>query len=175
MQTRKATYVEKTPNDVYNDVAAASNLTPGEVASIGGVESQHGEFDRPIKGGSARGLFQFQPATAEYLEPGSSDSIHDMNTQADLMKKLLEKNNTESVEDAYVKHNLGSGRGSKFIQAKDSDSIESVLPARIINANPGLYKVKTVGEARAKIKQKLQKGEESNKSHPSFLDIFKGK
>lgn len=61
MQTRKATYVEKTPNDVYNDVAAASNLTPGEVASIGGVESQHGEFDRPIKGGSARGLFQFQP------------------------------------------------------------------------------------------------------------------
>lgn len=173
MQNRKATYVEKTPNDVYNDVASESNLTPEEVSAIGGVESEHGKYNSPLKGGVARGLFQFQPKTAEYLEPGSSASLDDMNTQASLMKKYLEHHDVESVEDAFIKHNLGATRGAKFSGAQDTDLVSSVIPARIIRANPGLYSVKTVGEARERIKQKLKKGQESNKTDPNFLDLLK--
>lgn len=175
MQSRKATYVEKTPNDIYRDVAEDSNLEPDEVAAIGGLESLHGKFDRPIKGGSARGLFQFQPETADYLDDGSSESLDDYDTQSKLMKIYLEKNKVDNVEDAFVKHNLGPGRGQKFMDASDDDLVTSVIPARVIRANPGLYSVKTVGEARQKIKEKLEKGTESSDIRPSFLDLFKGK
>jgi len=174
LENRKATYVEKTPNDVYRDVGNETDLSADDVASIGGIESQHGKFDRPIEGGSARGLFQFQPDTAEYLHPGSSDNLNDLNTQSKLMKLYLDKNKVDNPEDAFVKHNLGPGRGQKFMDASDEALISSVIPRRVIRANSGIYGVKTVGEARQKIKDKLKKGSESADIRPNFLDLFKG-
>lgn len=174
MQSRKATHVEKTPNDVYRDVGLESGIPAEDIAAIGGLESGHGEFDRPIKGGSARGLFQFQPKTAEDLESGSSDSLEDLDTQAKLMKLYLEKNKVDNAEDAFVKHNLGSTGGEKFLLASDDDPITSVVPERVIKANP-IYNVKTVGEAKQKIKEKLQKGRDSSNVRPNFLDLFKEK
>jgi hypothetical protein len=159
LENRKATYVEKTADDVYNDVAQGSTLSAEDIAKIGKLESQHGEFDKPIQGGAARGIFQFQPNTAEHLQPGSSESLSDMNTQAELMKKYLARNKPDSVEDAYAMHNLGPTGGRKFIEASDDAPIESVVSGATIRGNPNLYKVKTVGEARAKIKQKLNKEE----------------
>lgn len=175
LQTRK-NYVEKTPSDVYNEVAEDfEQYEPEDISAIGGVESQHGKFDRPLKGGSARGLFQFQPETAEYLQPGSSDSLDDMNTQAELMKKYLEKNDSETIEDAYIKHNLGPTGANKFLSAPDNADVSSVIPKRVIKANPGLYNVKTVGEAKELIKQKLNKGRQPQSVEPSILDkLFKG-
>lgn len=175
MQSRKATYVEKTPNDVYRDVGKHTDLTTEDVAAIGGLESQHGEFDRPIQGGSARGLFQFQPETAEDLVPGSSQNLEDLDTQAQLMKLYLEKNKATSAQDAFIKHNLGNSRGSKFLAAGDDTNIREVIPNRVIDANPGLYDVETVGQAKEKIKSKLEEGEKSAKIKPNFLDLFRGK
>lgn len=175
MQSRKATYVEKTPNDVYRDVGNDSGLSAEDVAAIGGLESQHGKFQSPLKGGSAEGLFQFQPKTAEYLEEGSSESLGDLDTQSRLMKAYLKKNEVESGEDAFAKHNLGSSRGLKFMSASDDALISSVIPARVIRANPGLYDVKTVGEAKQKIREQLEKGTKSADISPNFLDLFKGK
>jgi hypothetical protein len=174
MQNRKATYVEKTPSDVYRDVGLDSGLPAEDVAAIGGLESQHGKFNSPLEGGSAEGLFQFQPETAEDLETGSSDSLGDLDTQSKLMKLSLEKGNTENVEDAFVKHNLGNSRGSKFMSAPDDALVASVIPRRVIAANAGLYGVKTVGEARQRIKQKLAEGRKSSDLRPNFLDLFKG-
>ena len=175
LKNREATYVEKTPNDVYRDVGTDSELSAEDVAAIGGLESQHGKFDRPTQGGSARGLFQFQPATAEGLAPGSSESLDNLDTQSKLMKLYLKENKVDTAEDAFVKHNLGAGRGNKFMQAPDDALITSVLPARVIRSNSGLYGVKTVGEARKKIKDKLQQGRESSDIRPNFLDLFKEK
>jgi len=175
MQSRKKTYVERTPNDIYRDVAHGSNLTADEVAAIGGLESQHGEFNKPLQGGSARGLFQFQPKTAEGLKSGSSDSLGDMNTQGELMKLYLEKNKVNNAEEAYIKHNLGKAGASKFLAAPDETKVRDVISSRVINSNPGLYDVETVGEAKEKIKNKLQEGQESSKVRPNFLDLFKEK
>lgn len=175
LQGRKATYVEKTPNDVYREVAENSELSPEDVAGIGGVESAHGKFEKPIQGGSARGLFQFQPPTAEDLEPGSSASITDMNTQSALMTKYLDKNNQSTAEDSYALHNLGPSRGKKFLAADDKELISNVIPARVIRANSGLYGVKTVGEAKVLIKKKLNEGEKSSDIAPNFIDLFKEK
>ena len=174
MQNRKATYVEKTPNDIYRDVGNETDLTTDDVASIGGVESQHGKYNSPMVGGSARGLFQFQPKTAEGLAPGSSESLDDLDTQSKLMKLYLQKNQAESAEDAFVKHNLGTRGGNRFLEATDDALISTVIPARVIRANPGIYQVKTVGEARQKIKEKLKKGSDSSKVIPNFEDLFKG-
>lgn len=171
---RKATYVEKTPEDVYRDVSESSNLTPEEVAQIGGVESQHGKFKKPIKGGSARGLFQFQPETAEELLPGSSKSLVDMNTQGELMKKNLEKNKVTDIEDAYLKHNLGPSGARRFQEADDSAPASSVMSSATMRANP-MYQGKTVGEARAIIKQKLEKGEETSEVRPSLKELLTGR
>lgn len=171
---RKATYVEKTPEDVYSDVAGSSELTPEEIAQIGGLESQHGKFDKPIKGGSARGVFQFQPETAEELIPGSSKSLNDMNTQAELMKKNLEKNKVADVEGAYLKHNLGRTGARRFQDADDSAPVSSVMSSSVMTANP-MYQGKTVGEARAIIKQKLEKGEETSEVRPSLKELLTGR
>lgn len=168
---RKATYVEKTPEDVYRDVSEDSDLTPEEVAQIGGVESQHGKFDKPFKGGSARGLFQFQPKTAEELKPGSSKSLGDVNTQSDLMKKNLEKNKVTDVEDAYLKHNLGPTGARRFKESSDDSPVSNVLSDEVIKANP-IYKGKTVGEARVAIKQKLEQGEQTSDVRPSLKEIL---
>lgn len=173
MQNRKATYVEKTPSDVYRDVGLESGLPAEDVAAIGGLESEHGKFDSPIEGGSARGLFQFQPGTAEDLEAGSSDSLGDLDTQSKLMKLYLDKNKVDNAEDAFIKHNLGGTGGAKFMAAPDDALVSDIVPERVIAANP-IYKVKTVGEARKLIKEKLNAGRESSNVRPNFLDLFKG-
>ena len=174
LQNRKATYVEKTPNDVYRDVGEDTGLSAEDVSAIGGLESQHGKYPEQLEGGSAQGLFQFQPKTAEFLDEDSSESLNNYDTQSKLMKLYLKKNDTDNVEDAFVKHNLGPGRGQKFMDAADNELISSVIPSNVIRANPGLYDVKTVGEARKKIKEKLNKGKESSEVRPNFLDLFKG-
>lgn len=175
LENRKKTYVEKTPNDVYRDVAKDfDQLSSDDIAAIGGVESQHGKFDRPLVGGSARGLFQFQPDTAEYLEPGSSESLDDLDTQARLMKLNLEKNEVKTPEGAFTKHNLGLKRGKKFLAASDDTPITDVIPLHVIRANPGIYNVGTVGEAKQRIREKLDKGRETSTIRPDFLDLFKG-
>jgi hypothetical protein len=171
LEQRKETYVEKTPEDVYREVAEGSSLTPEEVSQVGGVESQHGKFDKPIQGGSARGLFQFQPKTAEELVPGSSKSLSNINTQADLMKKNLEKNKVTNIEDAYLKHNLGPTGARKFAEADDSTPVSKVMSHEVIRANP-LYHGKTVGEARAAIKQKLEQGGENSEVRPSLKELI---
>lgn len=174
LKNRKATYVEKTPNDVYRDVAASfDQFSPEDIAAIGGLESQHGKFDSPLAGGSARGLFQFQPATAEGLIEGSSESLDDYNTQSDLMKEYLKKNEAEDLEDAYTKHNLGKSGARKFLAAEDEDAIRALIKERVRRANPGLYNVKTAGEARERIRKKLEEGKQSSKIRPNFEDIFK--
>jgi hypothetical protein len=148
--------VEKTPDDVYADVASGSGLSAEDIEKIGKVESQHGKFDKPIQGGSARGLFQFQPNTAEELQPGSSESLSDMNTQAELMKKYLALTQPESVEDAYAMHNLGKTGGRRLIDSPDEALVSRVLSRQAIKGNKGLYGGKTIGEAKAKIKKKLE-------------------
>jgi hypothetical protein len=174
MQSRKKSYVEKTPEDVYRQVAGNfEHFEPEDIAQMGGVESQHGKYTKPLRGGSARGLFQFQPETAEYLIPGSSKTLMDPNTQAELMTKYLEKNKAKSPEDAYVMHNLGPTRGKAFLNANDDQPISNVIPSHVIRANPGLYKVKTVGQARENIKNKLIAGGESIEITPDLLDLLK--
>lgn len=176
MSGRKKSYVEKTPEDVYREVAGEfEQFEPEDIAKIGGVESQHGKYNKPLRGGSATGLFQFQPRTAEYLQPGSSESLEHPSTQAELMKKYLEKNKAQSPEEAYAMHNLGPTGSRRFLEASDDTPIHKIIPKNVIKANPGLYKVKTVGEAKARIKQKLQAGAESIEMTPSILDLLKNK
>ncbi len=168
-QEREATYVEKTPKDVYRQVAEGSGFEPEDIAKIGGVESQHGKYNEPLQGGSARGLFQFQPETAEDLIPGSSKSLDDMNTQAELMKEYLNKNKQKKIEDAYMLHQLGPTRGKKLINAEGGADIESVIPGRVIRANPSLYEGDTVEDARKAIQKKLDKGGENVKFYKDPL------
>lgn len=171
-QEREATYVEKTPEDVYNEVSKDSEFSPEDIAKIGGVESQHGKYNKPLKGGSARGLFQFQPETAEDLIPGSSESLDDMNTQAKLMKEYLRKNKQKSIEDAYMYHQLGPGRGKKLIDAEGDADIKSVIPKSVIRANPSLYEGETVDDARKAIQKKLDKGAEDANLYKDPLGQF---
>jgi hypothetical protein len=173
LQGRKATSVEKTPQDVYNEVSEKTGMPVDEVASIGGVESEHGKYNKPLQGGVARGLFQFQPETAEHLIPGSTESIDDMNTQAELMSKYLNQTNQDTSEDSYAMHNLGPTRAKKFLAAHDNALVSSVIPARVIRGNPGIYDVKTVGEARRLIKKKLEAGEDSADLQPNIEELFK--
>jgi hypothetical protein len=174
IQGRKKSYVEKTPEDVYRQVAGEfDQFDPEDIAQIGGVESQHGKYNKPLRGGSATGLFQFQPKTAEYLQPGSSESLENPSTQAELMTKYLEKNKAQTPEEAYAMHNLGPTGSRRFLEASDDTSIAKIIPKRVIRANPGLYNVKTVGEAKARIRNKLAAGEESAEMTPSMLDFFK--
>jgi hypothetical protein len=174
LDNRKASYVEKTPGDVYREVAGEfEQFEPEDIAQIGGVESQHGKYNKPLKGGSATGLFQFQPKTAEYLQPGSSKSLENVNTQAELMKKYLEKNKAQTPEEAYAMHNLGPTGSKKFLEASDDTPIHKIISKSVIKANPGLYKVKTVGEAKARIREKLESGEKTAEITPSVLDLFK--
>ena len=174
MQGRKKSYVEKTPEDVYREVAGEfEHFEPEDIAKIGGVESQHGKYNKPLKGGSATGLLQFQPKTAEYLQPGSSETLEHPSTQADLMKLYLEKNKALTPEQAYAMHNLGPTGSRKFLEASDDTLIGKIIPRAVIKANPGLYNVKTVGEAKARIKQKLESGAKSAEMTPTILDLFK--
>ena len=114
-----------------------------------------------MQGGSARGLFQFQPETAEYLIPGSSESLEDMNTQAALMKEYLRRNKQDKIEDAYMMHQLGPSRGRKLIKADPEQSIKEVIPRRVRRANPSLYEGETVEDAKEVIQKKLDEGAKS--------------
>ena len=52
LQSRQKTYVEKTPNDVYREVAEGfDQFSPEDIAAIGGVESQHGKYTKEMGGG----------------------------------------------------------------------------------------------------------------------------
>ena len=174
LEDRKATYVEKTPNDVYRDVAHNfDNFEASDIAAIGGTESSHGKFEEPIQGGSARGLFQIQPRTAEELIPGSSKTILDHNTQADLMKELLKRNNPENIEDAYLMHNLGKSGGKKVIGADDDQKASEVISSAAINSNKNLYKDKNIGKIKELLKKKLAESSDSSELRPNSKDLFK--
>lgn len=176
LKKREATYVEKTPQDVYRDVAHDfDNLTPEDIAAIGKLESEHGKYQEPLQGGSARGLFQFQPNSAEHLIPGSSESLSDRNTQAELLKKNLKHNAPESVEDAYLMHNLGRSGGKRIINADDEVKLKKLISNSALKGNSGLYgEAKTVGDVKEKIKKKIKKAKESTKVRPSLESILKG-
>lgn len=173
MKTRPVTYVQKTTNDVYRDIAIRTGLTAEDVASIGGLESKHGKYDRPMQGGSARGLFQFQPQTAEHLLKGSSKTLKSLHTQANLMTLYIEQNKVKNALDAFIKHNLGPSRGTKFLEANGSSLVTSVVPARVIRSNRSLYSFKTVREAKSQIKKHLSEGVESSDIRPNFIDMFR--
>ena len=52
MSGRKKPYVEKTSEDVYREVAGEfDQFEPEDIAQIGGVESKHGKYNKPLKGG----------------------------------------------------------------------------------------------------------------------------
>ena len=175
LKDRTATYVEKTPEDVYREVAAdpENNLSVEEVAAIGGMESSHGKFRKPIQGGSATGLFQFQPRTAEDLIKGSSENLDDFNTQAELMKALLKKNNPENLEEAYLQHNLGKRGARKFLSKDDEDMAEKAVSKAVIEGNENIYKGKKVKKIKELLKTKLEENKESANIRPSILDLFK--
>ncbi len=174
MKNRVVTYVERTTNDIYRDIGIKTGLTAEDIAAIGGLESKHGKYDRPMQGGSARGLFQFQPKTAEHLVKGSSKTLKSLDTQAKLMVLYIEQNGVTSALDAFVKHNLGPSRGKKFLEACGTRLVTSIIPIRVIRANSSLYGVKTIREARLRIKKSLSEGRQSANIRPNFLDIFKG-
>lgn len=178
---RDATYVEKTPEDVYRGISKKTGLEKEDIAKIGGVESQHG---KDIKGsGSARGIMQTMPKLAKTLRPGSEKSLSHPQTQEDIASDFINLNTPTIKEiagqnkllDNYLMYNLGKGRGSKFLSAKDTDKIEDILPKQIIEANPKLYKYKTVGEARSAIKNFLDKRGGEFEFTPTVQDLFKNK
>ena len=176
LKSRKATYVEKTPSDVYREVAEEfDQFDPEDIAAIGGLESQHGKYEKPLKGGSARGLFQFLPKTAEYLIPESSKTIKDRNTQSALMRAYLKKTKAKTPEEAYIKHNLGSAGGRKFLSADENTPVDQVLSKKVIKSNSGLYKGKTVKEAKQTIRDKLEEAKRTSDLPFSVLNFVKNK
>lgn len=179
----RPTYVEKTPEDVYSNVANEfPEYTKEDIAKIGGVESQHGLLDANLAGSSSRGLFQFMPRTAEAIKPGSRDSISDINTQQDLMTEYLGRNTDRlkkikenpTIEDAYLYHNLGPSSGKKFLTAKDNQKVTDIIPQNIIDSNPKLYNYRTVGEAKKAINQMLKERGDQAQFQPDIQDLFKG-
>lgn len=173
MEGRKKPYVEYTPEDSYREIAQHSdNFTPEDISQIGGLESQHGKFDKPLQGGSAQGLYQFQPETAEELIPGSSKKLSDINVQTALMKLYLERNKQKNPQDAFAMHNLGPTGGEKFINAEDNSPIQDIISENSRESNLGLYGNKTVGNAKKNIKEKLKKAEESADMYPNIQDLL---
>ncbi len=153
-------YVEKLPEDIYKEVAAASGFEPEEIAGIGGIESTHGKFSKPLQGGSARGLFQFQPITAEGLIPGSSSNIDDMNMQAELMKTLIRRNDPTSVEGAYIRHNLGKRGGQRVLDAEEGQKLKDVISARSLKSNRIYDPEANASLIREILKEKIQSASE---------------
>jgi hypothetical protein len=183
-------YVEKTIEDVYQEIAGNTDLTPREVAMIGGVESQHGKYEDNMTGSSAKGIMQVMPSLAKLIRPGSENNIKDRNVQADLVSDIINYNtptikeiattnrNTPSVEDQYALYNLGMGRGKKYLMADDETPIKEILPEKVIKSNPKLYKYKTVGKSKEALRQFLKdRGEEFNFTIPEtkLLELFANK
>lgn len=168
-------YVTKEIEDVYNAVAEKTGRTPEEIAKIGGIESQHGKYTDNMAGSRARGLFQLMPQTIKDLS--SNGSPESLNTQEEVMTKLLQQNQEKlgqdsSIEDLYLLHNQGLGKGKKLVSADQSEPVSDILSRKIINANPALYKNKTVGEAKESIKNMLDEKGEQFKFKTKMQDLF---
>lgn len=168
-------YVTKEIEDVYNAVAQKTGRTPEEIAKIGGIESQHGKYINNMAGSRAKGLFQLMPQTIKDLS--SNGSPESLNTQEDVMIKLLQENQEKlgkdsSIEDLYLLHNQGLGKGKKLITASGDEPIENIISRRIINANPALYKDKTVGEAKESIKNMMDIKGSDFKFRPKIEDLL---
>lgn len=168
-------YVTKEIEDVYNAVAEKTGRTPEEIAKIGGMESQHGKYTDNMVGSRAKGLFQLMPQTIKDLS--SNGSPESLNTQEEVMTKLLQENQEKlgqdsSIEDLYLLHNQGLGKGKKLIAASEDEPVGSILSRKIINANPALYKNKTVGEAKESIKEMMDTKGSSFKFRPKIEDLL---
>jgi len=179
----RSNYVEKIPQDVYRQIEESTPLTKEEVAMIGGVESQHGKYEDNMAGSSAQGIMQVMPNLAKIIRPGSENSIKDRNIQAELASDIINYNNPTIKEiynsnhqkpnilDHYAMYNLGRGRGKKYIEATDETPIEQVLPSKVIKANPKLYKYKTVGESKQKLRDFLAKRGQEIDFYPNEQDM----
>jgi len=177
-------YVEKTANDVYRGIADKTELTKEQAAKIGGVESQHGKYTKNIGGGSATGMMQIMPRLAETLRPGSSKNLNDMNVQEELASDFINMNTPTIKElskspsslNQYIMYNLGQGTGKRFLKAGDNEDISKILPAKVIKANPKLYKYKTVGEAKKAMQGFLDSRGAETEFYPNeqdFANLFK--
>jgi len=168
-------YVTRNVEDVYNAVAEKTGRTPEEIAKIGGVESQHGKYSENMAGSRAKGLFQLMPAVLRSL--GIEGDPESYNTQEDAMVKLTEENQRKlggkpSIEDLYILHNQGLGRGKKIINAPDEEPIEKILPTNVIESNPRLYKGLTVGQSKDSIKQMLDERGQDFEFTPKIEDLM---
>ena len=164
---------------MYNQIAEKTGMSPEDVSSIGGLESQHGKYEQNMAGSSAKGIMQVMPRLAKTLRPESQKTLNDYNTQAELASDIINLNaptikqiklNSELL-DNYVMYNLGKGRGKKFLQATDETPIEQVLPENIIRMNPKLYKHKTVGDAKKAIRMNLDQAK-SQEFYPKIEDLY---
>lgn len=158
---------------MYEDVAAKSSLTPEQIAGIAGVESEFGKYDKPLKGGSARGTFQLMPNTIKYLQErlsiqGSEREPNPLREEARLTSELMRQHEKElrktlkgeieiTPEDVYVKHNLGAGMGKKLLKAKDETLTSDILPEKVIEANPSIYKDKNKAQTLKEIQKRLDR------------------
>lgn len=174
-------YVEKTVNDVYRGIEQKTDLTKEQAAKIGGVESHHGKYQDNMAGSSAKGVMQIMPRLAETIRPGSSKYLKDMNTQEEIASDFINMNTPTIKEisknsgalDQYIMYNLGQGRGKKFLKAGDSEDIKKILPAKVIEANPKLYKYKTVGEAKKAMQGFLDSRGAEAQFYPNEQDFAK--
>lgn len=172
----KDDYVTKDVADVYNMVAQETGRTPEEIAMIGGVESQHGKYKKNFAGSSAEGLFQITPSIQKAFLP--EGSLKDLNVQEKIMTDLTKEHQKKTspdipIQDLYILHNLGLGRGKKLLKAKDDVPTNSILPSNVIDQNAKFYKNKTVGDAKKSVKEMLE--ERGEELPPEFIDLFKEK
>lgn len=169
-------YVEKEIEDIYNTIAEKTGRTPEEISKIGGIESQHGKYTNNMAGSRAKGLFQIMPQIAKDL--GFADKpIESLNTQEDIMSNLINEHQNKlgsdlSIEDLYLLHNQGLGKGKQLIKSPDSQKTDKILSKKIIESNPRLYKDKTVGESKDEIKKMLDEGAKSFEFKTKFEDLF---
>jgi hypothetical protein len=128
-----------------------------------------------MAGSRAKGLFQLMPQTIKDLS--SNGSPESLNTQEEVMTRLLQENQKKlgqdsSIEDLYLLHNQGLGKGRKLIAASEDEPVGSILSKQIINSNPALYKNKTVGEAKESIKEMLDQKGGNFKFRTKLEDLF---
>jgi hypothetical protein len=154
---------------MFEDVSKnVEDLSPEDVAGLAGVESEFGKYDKPLTGGSARGTFQLMPNTIRYLKErlekqGSEPEANPLREEARLAGELMKQHESElgeniepTIDNLYVKHNLGGGAGKKFLKAKSSVPTEEFLSEEVIESNPSIYKDKTKGEAFKEIQRRLK-------------------
>lgn len=170
-------YVERSVEDLYNSVAEKTGYTPEEIAQIGGVESQHGKYEKNFAGSRAKGVFQLMPAIIKALKPEGLKSPNSFSTQEDVMIDLLNDTKKKlgddvSIEDTYLRHNLGSGAAKRLMKAPTSSQTYAVLPEKVIESNAKLYKDRSIAEAKDNLRQLLkEKGDEFEFS-PKFQDLL---